>query len=382
MKSVEAFLGTCVHTALEALYEGARQARVMTLEETVAVFDEAWNAGWSEAVEIRKKEYSAEDWKRVGRECVATYYRLHAPFDGDRTVEVEKRIGFPLDAGGETYRIEGFIDRLALGKDGAFEIHDYKTGKTLPSQQDVDADTQLAIYELAVRFAWPDTKVVRLVWHYVRHGKALVSTRSAEQRAALKAEIARLIEAIKHDHEFAPRRSALCDWCEYRDLCPLFAHAEKVAQMTFAELQRDDGVKLVDRLAGIDARKKELKVRLKELEVDQKAVEAAVIDFARKQGVAAVAGLDGTAVVVEKEEVKFPTKTHAPEALEELELELKASPIWAEVSHLDPHRLMEGYKRKDWAAPVIALVESLLGRFAKRVKETHVRFHRKKDMEE
>ncbi len=371
-----------MHAALETLYEGVRQGRVMSLEETVAVFDEAWDAGWTDAVEIRRKEYSAEDWKRVGRDCVATYHRLHAPFDGDRTVEVEKRIGFPLEVEGETYRIEGFIDRLALGKDGAFEIHDYKTGKTLPTQQDVDADWQLAIYEIAVRFAWPDAKAVRLVWHYVRHGKALVSTRAPEEREALRAELARVISAIKHDHEFAPRRSSLCDWCEYRDLCPLFAHAEKVSQMTFTELQRDDGVKLVDQLAGFDARKKELKARLKELEVDQKAVEAALIAFAQAQGLAAVAGLDGEAVVSEKEEMRFPTKTHSPEALEGLERELKASPIWPEVSHLDPHRLMDGYKRKAWTAPVIALVESLLERYAKRVKEKHVRFHRKKETEE
>jgi len=39
-----------------------------------------------------------------------------------------------------------------------FEIHDYKTSRSLPTQHKLDNDRQLALYELAIRKKWPDAK--------------------------------------------------------------------------------------------------------------------------------------------------------------------------------------------------------------------------------
>ena len=381
-KSVEAFLGTCVHSAFEKLYEEVGHGKLPALEDILRAFEEEWSAGWTPDIQIKDRAYAPEDWKELGRECVKIYYDQHKPFDENRTVAVEKRVGFPLEVDGAQYRIEGFVDRLALGKDGAFEIHDYKTGKTLPPQSELDSDWQLAIYDAAVRRDWPDTKSVRLVWHYVRHGKSLVSSRTPEQLKALEAEIASLIRRIKQDHEFAPNKSPLCDWCEYRDLCPLFAHAEKVAQMSYDALKKDDGVKLVDQLASAEAKRKELRDKIRELERDEDALRESLIRFAQAQGVTAVAGLEGEVSITEKDEYKFPTKTHSPEALEALERELRSSPLWKEVSHLDAHRLLDGYKRKEWPEAMLKLAEDLLSRYAKRVREKTVRFKRKKDIDE
>lgn len=381
-RSVEAFLGTCVHSAFEKLYENVSHGRNPYLEETLAAFNEAWDSGWSPDIAIKDGRYQAEDWKKLGQDCVRNYYQTHEPFNRDKTVAVEKRIGFSLTAAGQEYRVEGYIDRLALGPDGIFEIHDYKTARSLPSQADVDADWQLAIYDIAVRHNWPDAKNVRLIWHFVRHGKDLVSSRSAESLESLKAELASLIERIKSDHVFEPKPSPLCDWCEYRDLCPLFAHAEKVRGMTLTQLKEDEGVELVDRLAAMEAQKKNLRERLKELERDQKPIEAALVRFAQARGLFAVAGLDGEALILEKDEIKLPTKTHAPQALEALEKELKQSPFWNEVSHLDAHKFLEGYKKKSWGPEEMMLVESILERYAKRIRDVTVRFHRKKDRDE
>jgi putative RecB family exonuclease len=361
---------------------GAHARQERSVEETTAGFERAWEAGWSTAVKIRDERFTKDDWRKVGRDCIALYYKENQPFDRDRTVEVEKRIGFPLSAAGEECRIEGFIDRLALGSDGAFEIHDYKTGRSLPAQADVDADRQLAVYDAAVRFAWPDTKAVRLVWHYVRHGKTLVSTRTPAQLEALKAEIAALIERIRRDHEFAPQKSALCDWCEYRDICPLWSHALEIAKLPPEKARADAGVRLVGELALIESKKKELREHLKELEPRQKAVEASILAFAEKRGLMAVAGLDGEAVITEKEEYRFPTKSRAPEKLEALERELKGTAAWPEVSQLDSHRLLEAYKGKEWPAKLMEHIGRLLEKYAQRLREKTVRFRRKRDSEE
>lgn len=382
--SIEAFLGTCAHAALETLYEGVRNGKLLTLDETLAVFEGEWDRSWSSAVEIRKKEYSAEDYRTVGRDCVRSYYKRFSPFDQDKTVKVEAKTGFVLtvsDDGEEIpVRIEGYIDRLA-NNGGTFEVHDYKTSSRLPTQQDSDEDWQLAIYELALRSGWPDTEKVRLVWHYLRHDKDIVSTRTPEQLEALKGKIETLVLQIWRDSEFVPNKTPLCDWCEYRDLCPLFKHGEAVAKLPAAKRSRDSGVQLVKEFAELDAKKKGFREEIKRIEKEQKGLERDIVEMAQSKGISAISGAEGEILIVKKEVVKFPTKTHSPEKLQKMEGELKATAQWPEVSRLDPHLMTDGIKEKRWAGAALLALEAILERYTERVTERPLRFHRKKDPE-
>lgn len=378
-QSIEAFMGTCVHAALEELYRALMHAKTLTLKETLEAFDRAWREGDPGKIIIRDAKYSFDDWKALGKECVGTYYHANEPFDQNKTVDVEKRIGFSLPVAGESYRIEGFVDRLALAPDGAFEIHDYKTSRTLPTQEQKDADWQLPIYEIAVRDAWPETKDVRLVWHFVRFGKQIRSSRSPEELQGLKEEIGRTIEAIKHDHEFIPRQSALCDWCEYRSLCPLFSHPLRVAALPPELRRRDEGVKLVDHLSVLESRKRELKEELRRVDAEEDGLKEELSKFAEAFAISVIAGLEGEVSVSEKNAYQFPTKTHAPEQLEALEKELKATPLWLEASRIDGHLLMEGYASKKWPKEWMEAAEAVIGRYVKRTREKVLRFRRKKN---
>ncbi len=378
-QSVEAFLGTCVHRALEELYDGVMHGRLMSEAELLAFFDAQWDKDWSGAVVIRDKRYGLEDWRRTGREALSLYYKEEAPFDREKTVGLEKRMGFPLEAKSGTCRIEGFIDRLALAKDGAFEIHDYKTGKSLPAQEELDADWQLALYDAAVRHAWPDAQGVRLVWHYLRHGKTLVSTRTPAALGALKADVARLIDAISAEREFAPRESPLCGWCEYRDLCPLWAHAEKIAKLDEPARGREEGAKLVDALEALEERKKSLHTQAKTLEDEEAELKEKIARFAEAEGITAVFGAQAQAVVTEKKEYKFPTKTHAPESFAALEKELKASPFWTQASHFDAHRFLESRRKGEWSEAQRAAMDDIVARYAVLARERAVRLKRRKD---
>ena len=382
-KTPETVVGVAVHAAFEELYQLVSGGKVPTLAEVLALYEKALAEEWDETVALKDARFTRDDWKRVGDGCVELYYGAHAPFDEDRTVAVEKRVGFPLEVEGREYRIEGFVDRLSLAADGAFEIHDYKTAKSLPNQEHADADWQLALYELAVRREWPDAKDVRLKWHYVRHGKTLTSVRGAAAREALRAEVAKTIAAIKHDHAFVPNPGPLCDWCEYRDLCPVFAHPEKIAALPPEERRRDDGVRLVDGLAEVEGRRRKLKDEIKALDLEKKDLDDRIAAFAEAAGVTTVAGETAEASVALKDEVHLPTKTHEPERHEALEREARTAPgLWEEVARLDAHALTEGVRLGRWTGALLEAAEKLLERYGRREPSRTVRLRRRRAVDE
>lgn len=374
-QTVEQFLGTCVHSSFEALYENLQKGRLMSEEAVLGVFEEAWD---KDVAGVVPQPDDTEAWKSVGRQCVTNYYREFRPFTNDTTNAVERRIGFDLVLDGQKYRVEGFIDRLASGKDGAFEIHDYKTAKNLPNQAHVDEDWQLAIYELALRSEWPKFDgPVRLIWHYVRHGRSLVSTRTKEQLAALEAEVRGVIRAIKADHDFKPVESNLCGWCEYKPLCPLFAHGVELEKLTPELRSSDEGRQAVDSLEALDQKKRALRADIRALEAEQESLEERLLRYAKERGLAAVSGTHVDAVLTEKESWKWPTKTHGEEKLLALEAELKETPLWKDASHFDGARLLE--RMKGWPADWKKIAESVLGRYAQRVAETALKLRKRRD---
>jgi CRISPR/Cas system-associated exonuclease Cas4 (RecB family) len=381
-KTPETVVGVAVHSAFEELYALVTGGKIPSLEEVQAVYSREFAAGWDATVVEKDPRFVRDDWNKVGWDCVELYYGAHHPFDADRTVAIEKRVGFPIEVDGREYRIEGFVDRLALAPDGAFEVVDYKTAKSLPNQRHADEDWQLALYELAVRREWPDAKEVRLKWHYVRHGKTLVSIRDQAARAGLLAAAGALISEIKHDHVFEPKPSALCDWCEYRDLCPVFADVVRVAALPPAERSKDGGVKLVARYAEIEERRKRLKDELKMVEAEREKAEAAIADWAEAGGVAVVAGMGAQATVSIKDETNFPTKTGEAAKHAEFEEEARKTPLWADIAKLDGHALIEGLKTRRWSGAALASAESLVARFGRRGIRRTVRLKRRADSDE
>jgi RecB family exonuclease len=372
VETAETLVGSSVHKALEELYAGIIHGREPSLDETLAVFDRAWTAGWSDAVVNRHKEYGPQHHQAAGRDCIRNYFSAYAPFKQDTTLAVEKRLGFSLRADGEDFRIEGLVDRLARVAPGAYEVHDYKTTANLPGQAELDADWQLAIYDIAVRANWPDAREVGLVWHFVRFGQTMRSARAARQREELLGDISELIKTIKHDHGFPPRRSALCDWCEYRDICPIWKPVSS------------DGAALAKEYAVQEGKRRELREKLHDLEIQLRELEADIVQYAAAHDVERLSCSDGDVFVTQKEDFHVPTRTHAPELYAAIEARLKDTPLWKQAAHIDLHRLLQGYERGEWDAAGQKAVEGVISDYQshiKRIRKAMVRFHHKKEEE-
>ena len=212
-------MGQRFHDAMEWLYK-QRALRVVPLDELLEYYEKDWAKKWHADVKIRKKGRTQDDYRLMGRRFIEGYYKRHHPFDEGQVLGLEHYIRFPLDDT-RKYNLKGIIDRLMLAPDGAFEIHDYKTGSKLPKQAKLDEDRQLALYQIGVQTLWPEAKEVRLVWHMVAFDSEMKSCRTAEALDGLRAELAGLIDRIEAEREFPPHESALCGWCPYWDLCPV-----------------------------------------------------------------------------------------------------------------------------------------------------------------
>jgi DNA-binding NtrC family response regulator len=48
-------------------------------------------------IQIIRKDYTAEDYRRLGEKCITHYYNRYYPFDEGKTLGLEEYIYFPLE---------------------------------------------------------------------------------------------------------------------------------------------------------------------------------------------------------------------------------------------------------------------------------------------
>jgi putative RecB family exonuclease len=218
-EGIEAFVGKRVHEVLERLYVFVDQDMVPSLDKVIhryrVMFDEMYDP---ERVRIVREGIAASFYRELGERCLRNYYHRHYPFDADETLGLEERVLFDLDQEGR-YKVQGIIDRIVRARDGTVEVHDYKTGKYVPSQKNLDQDRQLALYQIGLSKHYPG-EPMRLVWHFVQSGQIRTSTRTPEELASLRSTTISLIDRIEQETDFAPNKIPLCSWCEYKSLCP------------------------------------------------------------------------------------------------------------------------------------------------------------------
>ena len=236
-KTIESHLGNVVHSTLEWLYNQVKKNRIPTIDEFIMKYSEIWKQEYEEEIPIVRKQMTAGDYFNKGIQFLVDYYMRHKPFD-DNTIAVEKEIIFNLDDNGD-YKIRGFIDRLVYNLDTKeYEVHDYKTSNNLPKQEILDKDRQLALYSIAIKELFGEEKKVILIWHYLSFNQKLNSKRTDEQLKQLKQETLELIKEIESTTEFFPNKSTLCNWCEYKQICPAWGNKPPEKQLSLNEYSK------------------------------------------------------------------------------------------------------------------------------------------------
>ena len=117
VETVEMFLGSHVHAALEALYRSVKAGVVPTLDDVLAGYRRTWDAEWTSTIRIAAPDRTAADYQAQGARQLRDFHARYHPFDQERTVAVERRILFPLDEARNLW-MQGYIDRLSVTREG------------------------------------------------------------------------------------------------------------------------------------------------------------------------------------------------------------------------------------------------------------------------
>lgn len=210
--------GTTSHLALQWLFDLPPQQR--TPEALYALFRKAW-------VELRDEEFSElfddvaaeRSWGIESLEVLSNYFLVEDP---SRLEPLDRELDMTESLGEITIR--GILDRMEEKPDGLV-ITDYKTGKAPPEQYAIPAFFALKIYALLIRQRTGRTPA-RLKLIYLNGPNVYEISINDSQLDATQRKLRALWDAINRAivrDEFPARPGRLCDWCQYREICPAFA---------------------------------------------------------------------------------------------------------------------------------------------------------------
>ncbi len=212
--------GTLVHAVLEHLFE------LPAAQRTPAAAADLLLPRWAALVEERpelatmlaeSEGLDEETWLADARALLERWFQLEDP---TRLEPAEREMYVETEIDGLTLR--GYVDRLDIAPDGAMRVVDYKTGRAPRETFEGKALFQMKFYALVLwRLRGEIPRMLQLVYlgdgEIVRYEPDEADLRALERN--VKAVWA-AIERAASTGDWRPRTSRLCDWCDFRHLCP------------------------------------------------------------------------------------------------------------------------------------------------------------------
>lgn len=200
--------GSSIHGALERFYD-QKLPECPSEDELLQFLYEAWDdAGFEDRDRDEQLAFyrHAQDVLRRFHQRVAASYRLPA--------STEAWFELPFD----NAVVVGSIDRIDVDEDGNFHLIDYKTSRKVTDRKYVIESLQLGIYALACEHLYGKLPTTVALDFVVPGVQVTVGIEEIDLERVDDIVLA-TADAIL-DERFAPTPNRLCDWCDYKSICP------------------------------------------------------------------------------------------------------------------------------------------------------------------
>ncbi len=218
-KGVEAVFGSTIHSTLKFMFE--RNPLYPTINELIDFFNNAWDNAKNN---LTLSAEQLDTYQKDGVAILEKFYKKNQPWNFN-VLNLESRFEVEI----ENHVLAGIIDRIDKDNEDNYEVIDYKTTKKMPPQKQIDMDLQMSVYHLGLTKQWPhlDPQKIKLSLYFVKHGEKITTTRSQKQLEDTKKLVLKTIAEIEEktkDNSFEPIPSGLCDYCGFRQICPMWKH--------------------------------------------------------------------------------------------------------------------------------------------------------------
>lgn len=266
-KGKEAVFGAAMHETLK--YTFTKNPLFPTLAEIIDFFKKIWRER-SSKIEIDNEE--KEDYEKDAETMLNGFYKKNQPWNFN-TVDLESRFDFTIsdENSEEKHTITGIIDRIDKNSDNEYEIIDYKTASRMPSKDTVDRDLQLSIYHLGILTRWPQIlpENIKLSLYFLKHNEKISTERSSRDTEKTQNALLSLIREIlekMNKNDFSPTPSALCGWCGYKNICPMWKHEFKEFSISNNQFSKEKSDKTIKEYLELKEAEQKNKKRIAELQ--------------------------------------------------------------------------------------------------------------------
>lgn len=231
-------LGKAVHDTITLFYHQTLEKR--TKDNLKKLLQEAWRSEvfWQKKPPLGKWGgfASLEEERETYKEALKMLFNFLKIAEIDpliyflptedlnRSIEDYKQLITPLD---KNFSLSGKFDLVLQEKDG-LHIVDFKTGKG----ETVDT-FQLRFYKFLAeeKFGKP---VIKTSFYFLRT-PSIKDFKTGVEKAIIKEEIKEKIAKIHKCQKFSARASQLCNFCLFKDLCPLKKDVKSFVKKTSKE---------------------------------------------------------------------------------------------------------------------------------------------------
>jgi len=261
--------GSTMHLCAEYFFK-VRVPPPPSLDELLQFYEKNW---LSEGYESAEEEAR---YRAYGKEILSKFWEIHSA-DFRMPVAVERM--FYIDI--EGVKLRGYIDRVDKLDSGGLSIVDYKTNQELFTQDDLENNLQLTLYQLAAEQTW-FLPVERLTLYHLRSNTPCsCQPRDKKQLNEARRLVLEVAENIA-EQRFPATENQYCP-CDFPEHCPYYR--QKIAP----EL-KETGI--LWRMAVDEAVEKyvSLQGQIRELQLQFEEVKQMIIDFCQAEGLNRVYG--------------------------------------------------------------------------------------------